>query len=166
MLLLNKKRLKIIVFLLGVFVLGFLLYNYRYGDTTIPEIAQNSYKYSSIDSLTAGVIYVIEGDQQVRINLVEDEAEKIINALREAIVHGTDGTYSPEYTETQYLISLEDPNMHTEHISFSIYHDYSKNEAILFPFTVNQFKPEQYVEKTDYLYKTISSIVTKRASSN
>lgn len=162
----NGKRLKLIAFLLGVVLLGFLLYNYRYGDTTIPEIAQESYKYSTIDSLTAGFLYVVEGDRQVRINLIEDEAKKIIETLRDSVVHGTDGTYNPEQFETQYLISLEDPNMQTEHISFSIYHDHSKNEAVLFPFTVTRFKPEQYVAKTDHIYRTISSIVSERASSN
>ncbi|KGR76729.1 hypothetical protein [Ureibacillus manganicus] len=162
----NRKRLKFIVLLLGVVLLSFFLYNYRYGDTTIPEIAQESYQYSTIDSLTAGFLYVIEGDQQFRINLIEDEAKKIIEALRDAVVQGTDETYSPKRSETQYLISLEDPKMKTEHISFSIYHDPTQNEAILFPFIVTRFKPEQYIAKTDYLYRTITSIVTERASSN
>lgn len=164
--LLKRKLLISFVFFLGVGVLGFFLYNYRYGDTTIPEIAHNSHNYSSADSLISGYIYVIEEDQQVRINLIEDEAKKIIDALSATVVNGTDVAYSPKHYETQYLISIEDPVMQTEHISFSIYRNFTENEDIIFPFIVARLKPEQYIAKTDHLYKTIISIVSQRASSN
>ena len=156
--------MKVFTFALGVIVLGFFIYHYRYGDTTIPEITQDTYDYSTVDSLTAGYIYVIKGEQQVRVNLLENEAKMIVDALKETVVHGTEEMYSPEPSETNFLVSLEDPKMRTENLTFSIYYDYSKKENLIYPFIITRFKPEQYKSKSDQLLKTLSNIVSERAS--
>jgi len=161
---LKRKRWKVFIFVLGVVVLGLFIYHYRYGETTIPEIVKDTYTYSSVDSLTAGYVYVIKGEQQVRINLLENEAKMIIDALKETVVHGTEETYSPEAAETNYLVALEDPKMQTENITFSIYYDHSKNKNIIYPFIVSRFKPEQYIPSSNKLMKTLSNIVSEKAS--
>jgi len=158
----TKKFFSMFITIVVVGVLIFVFYNYRYSETTVPDISKETYNFSTLDSLTSGYIYILEGDKQVRIDLIEGEANSIVEALKEEVIIGTDEAFSSS-SEPIYLISLEDPTSQNENITFSIFHDLSENVIIIEPFIEDLFKPNLYISKTDQLYRTMKKIIEAKA---